>query len=263
MQIFDLPDKWDETRSALQKYAQALTAFPRAAAPPERRWAHIAMIPTASGFATSPVPLADGTELVSSLDFDDHLVLVQAGTDELIVPLAAGWAPTRLAMEIERLTSHHGSVVAIDHDRVTDTDAQPYDREAGAAFASAARTAVDAMNRVNSAISGEITGPHLWSHGFDIATEWYSPKVVDYEGSDANAQIAMGWYPARNSYLYVNPWPFDEDFAASALPAGAVWHRAGWHGAKLDIPVDGAVRVEDAVALGLAVHAIAGQSLQR
>jgi hypothetical protein len=262
MQIRDLPGQWEETRSALQKCAQALTAFPRAAAPPDPRWGHVAMVPTASGFATSPVLLDDGSELMSMLDFDDHVVRVNAGTDELIVPLADGWAPTRLADEIQRLTSQHGSVVAIDRDRVTDTDAQPYDREAGAAFAASARAAIEAMNRVNTAIGGEIAGPHLWSHGFDIATEWYSPKLVDYEGSGANAQIAMGWYPARSSYLYVNPWPFDDGFATKPLPAGAVWHRDGWHGAKLDIAADGSVGVEDAVALGLAVHEIAGEALQ-
>lgn len=261
MQIRDLPEQWEETRSSLQKYAQALTAFPRAAVPPDPRWRHVAMIPTPSGFATSPVPLADGSELVSLLDFDDHLVRVHAGTDELIVPLAEGWAPTRLATAIQRLTSQHGSVVAIDRDRVTDTDVPPYDREAGAAFAASARAAIEAMDRVNTGIRGEIAGPHLWPHGFDIATEWFSPKLVEYEGSDANAQIAMGWYPAKSSYVYVNPWPFSDDFAAKPLPAGAVWHRDGWHGAKLDIPAGGSIRVEDAATLGLAVHSIARESL--
>lgn len=262
MQISDLPEQWEETRSSLQKYAQALTAFPRAAAPHDPRWGHVAMIPTPSGFTTSPVPLADGSELVSSLDFDDHVVSVHAGTDELIVPLAEGWAPTRLATAIHRLTSQHGSAIAIDHDKVTDTHAQPYDRAAGSAFAVSARAVVEAMTQVNTEIRGEIAGPHLWPHGFDIATEWISPKVVDDEGSDANAQIAMGWYPAGSSYMYVNPWPFSEDFAAKQLPAGAVWHRDGWHGAKLDIPTGGSIRVEDAVTLGLAVHAIAGESLR-
>ncbi|HSJ71039.1 MAG TPA: DUF5996 family protein [Acidimicrobiia bacterium] len=262
MQISDLPEQWEETRSSLQKYAQALTAFPRAGAPPEPRWGHVAMIPTPSGFAASPTPLIDGSELTSRLDLDDHLIRVNAGTDELVVPLTEGWAPTRLATAIQRLASQRGTEVAIDDERVSDTEVQPYDRAAGAAFAASAHAAIEAMIRVNTAIRGEIAGPHLWPHGFDIATEWFSPKVVDYEGSDANAQIAMGWYPARSSYLYVNPWPFDETFAAIPLPAGAVWHRDGWHGAKLDIPADGSVSVEDAVALGLAVHAIAGEALQ-
>ena len=70
----------------------------------------------------------------------------------------------------------------MDTDRYSDPSPKAYDPEAGSAFLANAKNVVMAMEFVNQRLDGEIVGPHLWPHGFDIATEWYSEKTVDYEG---------------------------------------------------------------------------------
>jgi hypothetical protein len=79
MPVRELSANWMETRSTLQRYAQTLTAFPRAAADPDPRWSHVSMDPTPSGFASAATPLADGTALESEIDLVSHLIAVTAG----------------------------------------------------------------------------------------------------------------------------------------------------------------------------------------
>lgn len=259
MGIAPLPTGWDTTRGTLQHYSHALTAFPRAAAPPHPRWNHVAMEPTERGLVTAPTPLADGAELLSEIDLVDHRVVVQAGSDEVVVGLEEGMSPVALAQAIQRLAQAHGSSIEFDPDRVSSTEPQPYDRAHGAAFLASATAAAEAMRELNRGLDGEVTGPHLWPHGFDIATEWYSEQLVDYDGSQANAQIAMGWYPVEDAYLYVNPWPFDDAFADESLPGDATWHRSTWEGAKWDLTSE--ISPSTATTLGHRVHEIARQAL--
>ncbi|MGI9666895.1 MAG: DUF5996 family protein [Acidimicrobiia bacterium] len=261
MYIADLPETWPTTRATLQAYAQALTAFPRAAAVPDPRWSHVSMHPTLGGFDSAPTPLADGTELNSSLDLHLHRIVVTAGEDRLTFDMQDGRSPHELGRAVAALTEAHGSSIDVDEDRFSETANPDYSADDAMAFLKAAHMAVSALAYVNETVEGEVTGPHLWPHGFDIASEWYSATTVEVDGSSVNPQIAMGWYPGEESYVYVNPWPFQDSFAAVELPAGASWHLDGWQGAKLDIPHDGAVEAKEVAQLGLAVHAAAGPPL--
>ncbi|MCL1594599.1 MAG: hypothetical protein M3132_09635, partial [Actinomycetia bacterium] len=137
-----------------------------------------------------------------------------------------------------------------------------YDSAHAAVFLAVASSVVEAFDTINSSVPGEITGPHLWPHGFDIATEWYSPNMVDYEGTPTSAQIALGWYPSGDAYFYANPWPFEDAFLETELPAGATWNTEGWFGAKLDVAdVDREDGVATVVALGVSVHDAARNTL--
>ena len=107
---------------------------------------------------------------------------------------------------------------------------------------------------LNAGLVGHTAGPHLWPHGFDIATEWLSDRIVAADGHEGRAQIAVGWYPGVDSYVYVNPWPFADSFASIDLPGSAAWHLEGWQGAKLDVPRGGALPIEEIVALARRVH---------
>ncbi len=262
VELHDLPDGWETTRGSLQSYAHTLTAFARAGAPHDPRWSHVAMDPTARGFAMTPVALEDGSELLGELDLIDHLVVVTAGSDIRRMSLIDGPSPRTVGEAIHELSGRHGRAIAADPARYDDAGRQPYDADAAEAFAQAATVAIDAIGRVVAAVEGEVTGPHLWPHGFDIAAEWYSERTVDYEGSETSAQIGMGWYPAQTSYLYVNPWPFSEEFAAVPLPAGATWHRDGWEGAYLEVPGGGSIPSADVIALGSAVFDVAMPALR-
>ncbi|MGI9529972.1 MAG: DUF5996 family protein [Acidimicrobiia bacterium] len=254
MPLNALPREWMPTRASLQAYAHALTAFPRAAAPYDLRWSHVAMDPTATGFASASTPLSDGAVLDSEVDLIGHVIVVSAGEDRLVFDLSEGPSPRQVGDAIVALIQKHGSAIDVDEDRFSEESTQSYNSAAASAFFDASSVFIAAVRRVNGALEGEIAGPHLWPHGFDIATEWFSPRTVVYEGNPTSAQIAMGWYPTDEAYVYVNPWPFKDGFADVELPAGAVWHRDSWEGAKLDIPEGASISPDDVIAVGAAVH---------
>ncbi|MEN8041566.1 MAG: DUF5996 family protein, partial [Actinomycetota bacterium] len=253
-----LPDDWQDTRSTLQAYGQALTAFPRAAGIADDRWTHVAMGVTSTGLVASPTPLADGEELTTSIDLVEHRIVVQAGEDVEHLDISGGPSPADIGNAILAIADKHGSTIDVDPDRIAGSETLPYDREHAERFLAAATYAANAFGEMNGAVSGEVTGPHLWPHGFDIATEWYSDKLVPYGDSEAPAQIAVGFYPANESYFYANPWPFEDAWAEKPPVEGSTWHLDGWQGAVLDPEgVDGA----DIVAFGSSVHELARDSL--
>lgn len=254
MLVRELTTNWMETRSTLQRYAQTLTAFPRAAAEADPRWSHVAMDPTPNGFAATPTPLADGATLASEIDLVSHAIAVTAGADTLSFDLTSGPSPRSVGEAIKALAATHGSQIEVEAHRIADDETQVYDAAEASRFLTSAQAAIDAFNRVNDSLQGEIAGPHLWPHGFDIATEWFSPRLVDYGDSPANAQVAMGWYPSDDGYVYVNPWPFEESFTSIALPPEAEWHLEGWQGAKLDVPTGGGLPSDEIISVGRTIH---------
>lgn len=262
MTIEQLPTAWEPTRETLQKYAHAVTALPRAGATADPRWAHVAMDLDESGFVTIPVPLDDGTDLVSRIDLVNHQIVISAGDTSESIDLTAGPSPKGVGERILAVSVAHGSDIDVDTERYADGGMQTYDRRHAEAFWGVASSVAEAFTAINESIEGEITGPHLWPHGFDIATEWYSPKVVEYAGTRASAQIGVGWYPAGEAYFYANPWPFEDSWADVELPGGAVWNTQGWYGAKLvvaDINSDSGI--ETVVELGTVVHDTSRASL--
>ncbi len=262
MSIEALPSDWESTRATLQRYAHAVTAAPRAAAPSHPRWAQVAMDFGPTGLSSAGTPLADGTELVTTIDLVGHRIVITAGDTADSIDMTAGPSPKSVGEAVLAVAAAHGSSIDADPTRYDDDAVQEYNPAHAAAFLSVASSVVAAFNAVNEPVEGEITGPHLWPHGFDIATEWYSPKLVDYEGTPTSAQIAIGWYPAGDAYFYANPWPFDDSFTEADLPTGAVWNTEGWYGAKLDVTdLDPASADATVVSFGKTVHSTARDSL--
>jgi hypothetical protein len=262
MQMPQISPSWEPTRLALQKYAQALVASPRAAAEPSDRWTHVSMHPAAGGLSTVPITLGDGSDLVSTLDVANHQILIAAGSDSLSIALEPGPSPLSVGEAVASLAAKHGTDVTAEASRYEDATQQAYDPADAASWLENTKWTVDTFAAINASVAGEITGPHLWPHGFDVATEWFSPKTVDFNGSEASAQIAIGFYPAGDGYFYVNPWPFEESWADVDLPGRATWHVDGWQGAKLMASDLGSDTDRDVVvALAAAVHDLARVSL--
>lgn len=251
--IGKLPVGWTATRTTLQNYAQALTAFPRAAADPHPRWSHVAMKPTDRGFATQPVVLADGASLRATLDLVDHQILIDAADGRRRYDMVLGPPPSVVGLAMTQMAADHGPDLAVDTMRFSDTEDQVYSPAHAEAFFVSAGAVLEAMDRVNTGLVGEVEGPHLWPHGFDIATEWYSDTAVSRNAEDATVQIATGWYPSEDSYVYVNPWPFGDGLVDDPLPHGARWHTNGWQGAELGVPADG-LEGSALIDLARAVH---------
>jgi hypothetical protein len=262
MQMPQISPTWEPTRLTLQKYAQALTAAPRSAAEPSDRWTHVSMHPAPNGFSTVPIALGDGTTLVSTIDVENHQIVIAAGSDSRTIDLRTGPSPLSVGETVAAIASEHGTDVNADTSRYEDAEAQTYDPADATSWLENSRWLVDTIAAINTAVSGEVTGPHMWPHGFDVATEWFSAKTVDFNGTETSAQIAIGFYPAGDAYFYMNPWPFDESWADTDLPGAATWHTEGWQGAKLmasDLGDDSDSDV--VVALAAAVHDLARDSL--
>ena len=262
MSVTVLPADWEATRASLQRYAHAVTALPRAGAPSHPRWNQVAMEVTPYGLVTAATPLGDGTQLVSAINLEDHQIVISAGDATRVFDLTDGPTPLEVGEAIAAIAAKHGSTIEVDASRYEDDSIQVYDSAHASAFLDVATTVADAFGEINAGIEGEITGPHLWPHGFDIATEWYSDKVVDYDGTPTSAQIAIGWYPAGDAYFYANPWPFEDSWTDVELPGNASWNTEGWYGALLNVAdISEESGAENVVALGEAVHAIAGETL--
>ncbi|GMQ94755.1 MAG: hypothetical protein BMS9Abin12_2261 [Acidimicrobiia bacterium] len=258
MTLPQLPDDWDATRTTLQAYAHALTAIPRAAGTPDDRWTHVAMKIVPNGLKTAQTPLADGTNLVATIDLVGHEIVVEAGDDTERIDLRSGPAPADVGERVLKFAAVHGSTIDADRERFADTETKTYVPDHAEAFLSAAVFVAGAFSELNESVPGEVTGPHLWPHGFDIATEWFSPVSVPYGDSEASAQIAVGWYPAGDGYFYANPWPFQDAWGESPVLSGTSWHLEDWQGAVLD---SAGVEHAKVVAFGNAVHALARDAL--
>jgi hypothetical protein len=261
MRLEALPEPWLDTRETLQRYAMAMTAFPRAGAEKHPHWSHVAMDPIPGGFTAMATPLADGATLGSILDLHRHRIIVTAGEHSLVFDLTTGPSPRSIGTGMLGLVDRHGGGIAVDEGMFAETSRQTYDAHLTTAFITAAEVAVAALDEVNDDLEGEVHGPHLWPHGFDVATEWISPTIVDDGESTAHAQITTGWYPGAESYVYVNPWPFSETFTSIELPHGASWNTDGWFGAKLAVPREGGLSTGAIADVARSVHHRTARSL--
>jgi hypothetical protein len=210
------------------------------------------------GLVTAPTPLADGTELVGTIDLVSDEAVIAAGDDVERIDISSGPSSLSVGEAALAMAARHGFDIDVETDRLGGADSLPYSSEdASAVFASLSYVNA-AFEEMNSSLSGEIDGPHLWPHGFDLVTEWYSTKKVPYGDGEASAQIAVGFYPANESYFYANPWPYEESWGAEPPFEGSNWHLEGWQGAV--IPPDG-MTSETIVGFGASVHDLARDAL--
>jgi hypothetical protein len=220
------------------------------------------MRPSSAGLSTAPITLGDGSELISSIDVANHQILIVAGSDSRSIALEPGPSPLSVGEAVLSFAAERGTVVNADASRYEDSGAQRYEPSDAVSWLENTRWLVDTFTAFNASFSGEVTGPHMWPHGFDVATEWFSDKTVDSNGAATSAQIALGFYPAGDAYFYVNPWPFEDSWADTELPGAATWHVEGWQGAKLMASDLGADTDRDVVIdLAQTVHDLARDAL--
>lgn len=92
-----------------------------------------------------------------------------------------------------------------------------------------ARKANESLELFRMRLREHFTQVHLWPHGFDFSVEWFTGKNEQ--------QIGIGISPGHDQYgspyLYVSPYPFDENVTKEVLPVG-IWHTDGWNGIKVE-----------------------------
>jgi hypothetical protein len=96
-------------------------------------------------------------------------------------------------------------------------------------YHSYATTAKQILEMFRMNLKGKVTLIHLWPHHFDFSVEWFT--------GNTDQQIGVGISPGDDtnpdSYLYMNPYPFNEEIRKEKLPIG-VWHVEEWKGVKID-----------------------------
>jgi hypothetical protein len=229
------PPSWPATRAALHGYSAALVAVPRAHAAPQPHWGHVGMRLEGQGLVTSPVDLPDGRTLALGLDPSRHIAWIDAGEQARHeMRLDSGATATEFGAEVLDVVIGLGLADTFDRGRFESDDPASYDTRAAGFFWETLRSVESVLAEYRAGLDRQPAPVHLWSHHFDMSFEWYGTRMVAGEdGSEAPAQLNLGFYPGDEQYFYSNPWPFDDGLVGTPLPPGAAWHTEGWKGTIL------------------------------
>lgn len=236
---------WEPTRATLHAYAKVIGTVPRALAEPHPKWWHISLKVAPEGLTTDRFRPLDGSDFTLQLlmDFTTHSINIYQDDElSLQVSMKDGLSVLQLADQIEDHLHSLGVEVELERAKFDGTEIGNYDSSVVEVYFRAVSSVDEVIKDVRESLDGDIGIVQLWPHNFDLAFEWYSPKVVQYEHngelSEAPAQINFGFSPGDSShpspYFYSCPLPFDEDaFVELPLPSGARWFQASWEGSIL------------------------------
>lgn len=239
MPHFTSLDAFEPTRSTLHAYAHAVGVVPRAHAIPHPKWWHISQKVVVDGLQTDTIPLPSGDILSLKLNLISHQVeiLTSQGSQDS-QSMAAGLTGTEMGSWIINTVNQYGLSADYARAKFENDEKRPYDPTQAANFFKNL-TLIDTLFKQHRAkLPGDVGPVQLWSHGFDLAFEWFGSRQVtfdeDGETESSPSQLNLGFYPGEPAYFYSNPFPFEaEKLLNHPLPAGAHWHTEGWNGSKL------------------------------
>jgi hypothetical protein len=232
-------DDFEPTRRSLHLYSQGLAVIPRAHAAPHPNWWHAALLVHPFGLETPAVKLPGGASLRLRLDLKQHRAILQTSDGRRrSIDLAAGLTGTEFGDQIIDAVAQLGLEAEYDRRRFEDDAPRLYDRDAVGRFLTALVSADRIFKEHRATLPGHCGPVQFWTHGFDLAFEWFGTRVetVEEDGElrEQPAQLNLGFYPWSEPYFFSNPWPFDGDTLLNKpLPAGARWFTQGWQGALL------------------------------
>ncbi|MDX1690242.1 MAG: DUF5996 family protein [Acidimicrobiia bacterium] len=234
-----LPAEWEDTRTTMHRYAQAVGVVPRVHAPPHPQWWHVSLKVRPTGLTTDPMPLPDGGSFHLRMDPRDHAVHLETSHgDARVFPMTEGRSGTRFGEGLLEAVAGLGLEGEYERDRFESDDPGTYDPAAAETFWAALVNVAAVFEEHNAAIEGDHGPVQLWPHGFDLATEWFGDGEESWTHGDQSGtspwQINLGFYPGGDAYFYSNPWPFHGDeVTGHDLPHGARWVTDEFEGSKL------------------------------
>lgn len=89
--------------------------------------------------------------------------------------------------------------------------------------------AIKVLELFRMTLRNKFTLIHLWPHHFDFSLEWFTGNTDEQIGTG----ISPGDEHYSEPYLYMNPYPFNEQVIANELSIGT-WHTSGWQGVKIE-----------------------------
>lgn len=241
----DLPElrlaDWRPTRDVLWTYARWLGAIRRHLTPPARHWGHASLGLGLRGLTTGPMGLGSSRiELAIDLVAGEVALSVSGGSDWRSPLGKAGWAD--ILDRVRRAAAAGAASSPLDVSQTAEMTSQGYDPEAGRQYWQALSRIGAVFNHFSGKLRGEVHGPQLWPHHFDLAVLWLTGRLVTgqdpadeaYADENMNFGFSTGDDGIPEAYFYATAYPAVEHFAVDGLPAGARQNTTGWHGVRLD-----------------------------
>ena len=240
-------ETWKDTCDTLHAHTQVLGKLCVALAPPEPQLQHAALMLTARGWETRPLPAPDGSgALVAGLDLHAHEAFVEhsAGGAERVALTPnrpVGEVTRDLVASARRLAGEFDInptpqevdwTVPLDED----TEHVSYDPDAIARFFDAATRAALVLAEFRAPYRGRSTPVNAWWGSFDLAVNLFAGEPAEPPSDDfimrnsMNAKdVTVGWWPgdARipKPAFYSYAHPAQEGFAEGRLePEAAYWY---------------------------------------
>lgn len=231
------PDR-EPTLAALHGYAHAATSLSRVHGIAHPKWWHVSLKPRAGSLMADPIPLPQGGVLGVRLDLHRHFVVMETEIGPVAeFSMQEGTTGTEMGDKVIAAAADLGLVGDYERSRFESAEAGRYDPSHAVAFMRTMVNAQTVFERHRATLEGPVSPIQVWSHGFDLAFEWFGTKMVPQEQDgtlvELPAQLNLGFYPKGRAYFYSNPWPFDESLLKVELPHGAAWHTENWQGAIL------------------------------
>jgi hypothetical protein len=237
---------WSETCDTLHAHTQLLGKLAVALAPPEPELQHAALLLSARGWETLPLPAPDGSgSLVVALDLHTHEAAVEHsdGRTQRIAlrPNRPVGEVTRAVLgavrevsglvQIDPTPQEVSWTVPLDED----DEHRTYDPDQVAAYFAAATQAALVLAAFRAPFRGRKTPVNAWWGSFDLAVNLFSGQPAEPPSQDfimRNAmdaqEVAVGWWPGDGRYgraaFYAYAHPAPEALADATLtPPAARW----------------------------------------
>ena len=231
---------WQASRDTIHIYSRLLGKVRQAKTPRQKHWWHISLQLTATGLTTTPIPAGAKTfELF--LDLMAHQIVMSSSHGDWWEMDLNGQSPAEFCEETLSALYAFEMPVKIDETPFAGDKALTYDEAAIETYWQAVSQVDVLLKAFKGELRGESSPVQLWPHHFDLALNWFSGrKVPPYEPENeeyADEQMGFGFSTGDegipNPYFYITAYPWPEALLETTLPAGAVWHTAGWKGALL------------------------------
>ncbi|MDZ4770734.1 MAG: DUF5996 family protein [Chloroflexota bacterium] len=223
---------WTTTIHSLHDAAQVVGGVQRALLPKRHNSQHLPLQPIPMGIHTQTIP--GGLSL--SLDYGEGRLLFETpGLGSKSIALE-GLNGDKLMNEVIKLMRQAGFDQEVPLEAPLTTPMQ-IDGTIAAGYAAVQYAVFTGLARFKARIEGRFSPIVVFPHHFDISTVIFAPGNVEMD--EGGAHLNFGFAPFTDGqyehpYLYAYAHPFPEDFAYSALPGAAYWHREGWTGAVLN-----------------------------
>ena len=240
--LFPSLEGFEPTRATLHWYSQALSVLPRAHAEVQPNYWHYSLKLGGDGLYTKPMACPGGEILQGKIDFLGHkIVLIVDDTVWAEISTAEGLTGTEFGDQILAKTAELGLSGEYQRYRFESDERRQYNPEKVPPFWKALVNSHHIFDKFRSSLSGDMSPLQFWTHGFDLAFEWFGSRLVETEEKghkfEQPAQINLGFYPGDRfdkPYFYTNPWPFEGGYLlGKPLPEGVSWHTEGWQGTIL------------------------------